>query len=80
MQYLGGTALAIAYTSDVKALHPHDLIVISVNYTGVWTRETEYRIPCGLPKCPAGGCLCTWNWIHQAGHGEGYGEEIVCCV
>ena len=80
MQYLGGTALAIAYTSDVKALHPHDLIVISVNHTGVWTRETEYRIPCGLPKCPAGGCLCTWNWIHQAGHGEGYGEEIVCCV
>ena len=76
-QYFGGTAIAIAYTSDVASLQPGDMTVISVNYTSVWTRETEYKIPCGLPPCPPGGCLCTWNWIHQDGHGEGYGKEIV---
>ena len=72
----GGTSLAIAYTSDVDALKPTDMTVISVNYTSVWTRETVYPIPGDLGACPEAGCLCTWNWIHQAMHGEGYGAEI----
>jgi hypothetical protein len=73
----GGTALAIAYTSDVGSLQPNDMTVISVNYNSVWEREISYDIPAGLPPCPEGGCLCTWNWIHQASAQEGYGEEIV---
>ncbi|KAL7419478.1 hypothetical protein Q5752_006316 [Cryptotrichosporon argae] len=72
----GGAALAIAYTSDPSTLQPNDLTVISVNQTSVWARAVDYQIPAGLPPCPAGGCLCTWNWIHEANHGEGYPFEI----
>ncbi|OCF37563.1 hypothetical protein I316_00689 [Kwoniella heveanensis BCC8398] len=75
-KWFGGTALAIAYTSDVDSLQPNDMTVISVNFNSVWEREISYSIPAGLPACPAGGCLCTWNWIHQGGHGEGYPFEI----
>lgn len=74
----GGTVLAIAYTSDVASLQPNDMTVISVNQNSVWEREISYDIPAGLPPCPEGGCLCTWNWIHQAGQTEGYPFEIVC--
>lgn len=73
----GGTALAIAYTSDEKALKPSNMTVISVNATSPWTRLVTYRIPEGLPPCPEDGCLVTWNWIHLALNGEGYGPEIV---
>ncbi|WVF70056.1 hypothetical protein IAT40_004843 [Kwoniella sp. CBS 6097] len=74
--FFGGTALAIAYTSDVDSLKPNDMTIISVNYNSVWEREISYAIPAGLPACPPGGCLCTWNWIHQGNHGEGYPFEI----
>lgn len=73
----GGTALAIAYTSDVAFLQPNDMTIISVNYNSVWEREIVYDIPAGLPPCPPGGCLCTWNWIHQSSSLEGYANEIV---
>lgn len=73
----GGTALGIAYTSDVNALKPNDMTIISVNYASPWNRQVSYQIPAGMPPCPSGGCICSWNWIHRAGNGEGYGEEIV---
>ncbi|RSH91054.1 hypothetical protein EHS25_010230 [Saitozyma podzolica] len=76
ISYFGGTSIAIAYTSDITTIQPNDLTVISVNYSSVWWRETAYEIPAGLPSCPSGGCLCTWNWIHEADHLEGYGSEI----
>ncbi|WRT68284.1 uncharacterized protein IL334_005260 [Kwoniella shivajii] len=75
-KWFGGSALAIAYTSDVNSIKPNDLTVISVKQNSVWERQISYQIPAGLPPCPAGGCLCTWNWIHQGGHGEGYPNEI----
>lgn len=75
--WFGGTALAIAYTSDWKNVKPSDMTVISVNTVSPWFRNTDYAIPAGLPACPAGGCLCTWNWIHRANNGEGYPYEIV---
>ena len=75
--WFGGTAIAIAYTSDERKVQPNDFTIISTNYSGAWYRETVYQIPEGMPKCPSGGCLCTWNWFHQAGNGEGYGEEFV---
>jgi hypothetical protein len=77
LKWLGGTAIAIAYTSDEQAVKPNDFTVISVNYTSVWYRETVYQIPQGMPECPKGGCLCTWNWYHLSGNGEGYGNEFV---
>ncbi|GFZ47836.1 hypothetical protein JCM24511_05583 [Saitozyma sp. JCM 24511] len=72
----GGAALAIAYTSDISTLQPNDLTVISINQTAVWARAVDYQIPAGMPPCPTGGCLCTWNWIHEANHGEGYPFEM----
>jgi len=53
------------------------MTIISVNYTSPWFRLTDYHIPENLPPCPEGGCICTWNWVHRAGNGEGDGEEIV---
>jgi len=53
------------------------MTIISVNYTSPWYRLTDYAIPADLPPCPDGGCICTWNWVHLAGNGEGDGEEIV---
>ncbi|WVQ80688.1 hypothetical protein IAT38_002793 [Cryptococcus sp. DSM 104549] len=72
----GGTCLAIAYESDERKVRPEDMTVISCNHTSPWWRVTEYKVPAGMPRCPEVGCLCTWNWVHQAAHGEGYGSEI----
>ncbi|KAK8858674.1 hypothetical protein IAR55_002903 [Kwoniella newhampshirensis] len=72
----GGSCLAISYTSNVAQLRPSDMTVISCNHTSPWWRLTRYEIPSGLPECGQDGCLCTWNWIHQAASGEGYGNEI----
>ena len=74
--WFGGSALAVAYTSDIDTVSPHDFTVISTNLTSPWVRETGYEIPT-MPECPEGGCLCTWNWLHQSNHGEGYPFEIV---
>ena len=76
---LGGTAIGIAYTSDVHSLGPNDMTIISVNYSSPWKRETEYKIPKGMPPCPEDGCICSWNWMHRVGSngGEGYPWEIV---
>lgn len=76
-KWFGGTSLAIAYTSDINAVSPNDMTVISVNQASVWEREINYQIPAGLPPCPPEGCICSWNWIHRAHNGEGYPFEIV---
>jgi hypothetical protein len=59
-----GTALGIAYESDITKLKPEDFVIISTNQTSPWLRDTEYKIPAGLPACPEGGCHCMWGWIH----------------
>lgn len=58
-----GTGLAIAYESDVWKLKPEDFVVISVNHSAPWIRETAFQIPAGLPKCPEKGCHCMWGWV-----------------
>jgi hypothetical protein len=73
----GGSALAIAYTSNWTTVQPNEMTIISVNYTSPWYRLTDYAIPANLPPCPEEGCICTWNWMHLAGHGEGDGTEMV---
>ena len=72
----GGTALGIAYTSNINAVKPNDMTIISVNYASPWNRQVGYKIPSGMPPCPSGGCICSWNWIHRANNGEGYAYEI----
>lgn len=71
----GGTAISIAYTPDVGKVRPEDFTIISVNATSPWTKNTTYALP-RLPRCPPGGCLVGWHWIHQKTHGEGYGDEM----
>ncbi|KAJ4475502.1 hypothetical protein J3R30DRAFT_3772371 [Lentinula aciculospora] len=76
-----GTALAIAYTSDVSSLKPEDLVVFSVAYNTPWKRLTTYDIPASLPACPEGGCICAWGWIPNAcGEANMYFEGIRCQV
>ena len=79
MTALGGTAIGIAYTSDVHSVQPNDMTIISVNHASPWKREAIYDIPKGLPSCPEDGCICSWNWLHRGGQngGEGYPWEIV---
>jgi hypothetical protein len=76
-KWFGGSSIGIAYTSDVDNLQPNDMTIISVNQASPWLRETAYPIPAGMPPCPEGGCLCSWNWLHRAGNGEGYPYEMV---
>lgn len=73
----GGTAIAIAYNSDEKAVQPEDFTVISVHRMSPWNRLVDYEFPAGMPPCPSGGCLCTWNWSHTRRFGAGYGDEIL---
>lgn len=71
-----GCGLAIAYTSDATTVKPSDFVVFSTNHTCVWTRETQFQVPAGMPPCPPGGCVCSWNWIHGDQEMEGYGNEL----
>ncbi|KAJ3966637.1 hypothetical protein EV361DRAFT_808689 [Lentinula raphanica] len=76
-----GTALAIAYVSDVADVTPENLVVFSVAYNTPWKRETTYDIPAELPACPDGGCICAWGWIPNAcGEANMYFEGIRCQV
>ncbi|KAJ3795972.1 hypothetical protein GGU11DRAFT_834084 [Lentinula aff. detonsa] len=76
-----GTALAIAYVSDVADVTPENLVVFSVAYNTPWKRLTTYEIPAELPACPEGGCICAWGWIPNAcGEANMYFEGIRCQV
>ncbi|ORY31423.1 hypothetical protein BCR39DRAFT_92543 [Naematelia encephala] len=74
-KWLGGTALAIAYTNDSANLKPSDMVVFTANYTSLFWHWQTYQIPDKMPPCP-GFCLCTFNWIHLGCNGEGYPPEI----
>lgn len=65
-----GCAIAIGYESDPRKLKPSEMVVISVDYQCPWFKAARFQIPAGLPPCPPGGCLCTWNWIHSAFGGQ----------
>jgi len=70
VQDVKGTAIAIVYESDVHKIKPEDFVVISTNARSPWIRDTEYKIPAGLPPCPEGGCHCMWGWIHGTKGGK----------
>lgn len=76
----GGTYIAITYNPNINVVEPIDMTVISINSTSPWQRDTVYKFPAGMPKCPEGGCICTWGWNHLRNNGEGYGSEIVSTV
>ncbi|KAJ3859644.1 hypothetical protein EV359DRAFT_67987 [Lentinula novae-zelandiae] len=76
-----GTALAIAYVSDVADVTPENLVVFSVTYNTPWKRLTTYEVPANMPACPEGGCICAWGWIPNAcGEANMYFEGIRCQV
>ena len=67
---LGGCALGVAYKSDISQIQPVDITIFSVNQTCVWYLHTDFQIPAQMPKCPEGGCICAWFWIHRADSGS----------
>ncbi|KAE9409025.1 hypothetical protein BT96DRAFT_807357 [Gymnopus androsaceus JB14] len=76
-----GTALAIAYVSDIADVTPENLVVFSVTYNTPWLRLTNYEIPAAMPACPEGGCICGWGWIpNGCGQPNMYHEAIRCNV
>ncbi|KAJ2924869.1 hypothetical protein H1R20_g12243, partial [Candolleomyces eurysporus] len=79
---LEGCALAIAYKDDVNQVQPEDFTIFSVNQTCVWTRFTDFSVPAAMPPCPAGGCICSFFWIHspKAGGEENYMNGFRCNV
>jgi len=68
-----GSAIAIAYKSDVHDIKPEEFVVISTNQSSPYYVHTSYSFPAGLPECPEGGCHCMWGWIHSP---VGGGEEM----
>jgi hypothetical protein len=54
----------------VSKIQPEDFVVISTNQSSPWVRDTEYKIPAGLPACPEAGCTCMWGWIHGTKGGK----------
>ena len=75
---LKGCALAIAYESDVTKIQPEDFAVFSVNQTCVWTRFTDFQVPARMPPCPAGGCHCSFFWIHSPDAGSEQSMSVFC--
>jgi hypothetical protein len=67
---VAGSAFAVAYKSDFKAVNKEDFVVFSVNTTSPWVRYTAYQVPKRMPPCPQGGCICAWFWIHEPDSGS----------
>ncbi|KAF9047830.1 hypothetical protein BJ165DRAFT_1124076 [Panaeolus papilionaceus] len=76
-----GTAFAISYTSDLKAVTKDNLVVFTVLYNTPWQRLATYSVP-NLPACPEpGGCICAWGWVpNGCGEPNMYMEGFKCRV
>ncbi|KAF5317338.1 hypothetical protein D9611_003559 [Ephemerocybe angulata] len=75
-----GTAFAISYNSDIKAVTPENLVVFTVLYHTPWHRVAEYKVP-DLPACPPGGCHCAWGWVaNGCGMPNMYMQPLRCKV
>ena len=65
-----GCGIAIAYESDPNKVKPEDFVVISTDYQCPFLKAVDFAIPEGLPACPEGGCLCSFNWVHSGSGGR----------
>jgi len=76
-----GTAFAISYESDIKAVKPDNLVVFSVLHHTPWKRVATYQVPAALPACPPGGCHCAWGWVaNGCGQPNMYMQPHRCLV
>jgi hypothetical protein len=76
-----GTAFAISYTSDIKAVTPENLVVFTVRSNTPWKREVWYDVPSAMPACPPGGCICAWGWVpNGCGQPNMYHQPFRCRV
>ncbi|KZV86197.1 hypothetical protein EXIGLDRAFT_774852 [Exidia glandulosa HHB12029] len=57
-----GSALAIAYKSDIHTVEWSDLVVFSVAPNTPWRRVAKFEVPKDMPACPPEGCICAWGW------------------
>ncbi|KAN0097975.1 hypothetical protein V8E55_002421 [Tylopilus felleus] len=58
-----GTSFAISYESDITKVTIDNLVVFTVAYNTPYELTATYAVPSGMPSCPPGGCICTFNWI-----------------
>lgn len=76
-----GTAFAISYHSDIKAVTPENLAVFTVRHNTPWKREVWYDVPAALPACPPAGCICAWGWVpNGCGQPNMYHQAFRCRV
>ncbi|KAI0346057.1 hypothetical protein BDW22DRAFT_1342339 [Trametopsis cervina] len=70
IQDVTGSAIAIAYKSDVNDVKPEDFVIISTVRQSPWYLNNQFDIPDELPACPNNKCICAWFWIHAADSGS----------
>jgi len=76
-----GTAFAISYHSDIKAVTQDNLVVFTVLDHTPWKRLATYQVPAALPACPPGGCHCAWGWVpNGCGQPNMYMQPFRCRV
>ncbi|RPA95384.1 hypothetical protein L873DRAFT_1607582, partial [Choiromyces venosus 120613-1] len=78
---VAGSAIAIAYKSDAKAVLPGDFVVISVVHDSPARQLETFKLP-DLPACPGDRCNCAWFWIHNSigGSDQMYMTPFACTV
>jgi len=62
---VAGTAIGIAYKSDLASVVPTDFVIVSVVVDSIARQLQTYDFP-SLPACPNGKCICAWFWIHRS--------------
>jgi hypothetical protein len=76
-----GTAFAISYQSDIKAVTQDNLVVFTVLDHSPWKRVATYQVPAALPACPPKGCHCAWGWVpNGCGQPNMYQQPFRCRV
>eukprot|EP00026_Physarum_polycephalum_P009367 Phypoly_transcript_09488.p1 GENE.Phypoly_transcript_09488~~Phypoly_transcript_09488.p1 ORF type:complete len:309 (+),score=50.30 Phypoly_transcript_09488:421-1347(+) len=67
---VGGTAIGIAYKSELSQVQPTDFVIVSVVEDSISRQLQTYDFP-SLPACPFDSngiqkCICSWFWIHRS--------------
>jgi len=78
---VSGCALAITYNSNEFTVQPSDFVIFTVVHDCPARPLQSVSIP-NLPACPAGGCICSWFWIHKSigGSDQNYMTPFRCQV
>ncbi|GAA5931676.1 uncharacterized protein JCM15063_001534 [Sporobolomyces koalae] len=79
-ELLSGCAIGIADVMDPNLATMDDFVIISVQQTCVWTRNTTFSIPAKMPACTGDYCICGWVWSPQTGTANAYHTPFRCKI